>query len=130
MGAPLGFPAELTGDETLYRALRTKSEQDDKLRAFLLRGDERDSGLSVNYNCTPDDCENALNKSYGVLSLAARQVTDLDLHVAPDKPTHANITGIPHQDEDPGRAFFIAGQLSGLAVTVREGKRMPPQPQG
>lgn len=128
MGAGPALPPELVGDETLYRALRSKAEREDKRRAFLLRANERDTGLSVMYNCTPDECENEFVPSHGVLSLVARQVAGLGLHVVPDEPTHANITGIPHENDDRDQAFFIAGQLSGLAVILREGKRMPPHP--
>lgn len=113
------FPINLTANELLLRALRSKAEQEDKRRAFLLRNNERDSGLSVSYNCTPDECENAFKKIYGVLSLLAQQVMALDLPVVADEPTHANIKNVPHQDDDPNRAMAIAGQLSGLAVTIR-----------
>jgi hypothetical protein len=92
-------------------------------QAFLLRKDETD-GLSVKYNCTPDDCENELKeKSYGVLSLIAHQVTGLGLRVIPDEPHHANIKDIPHKHDDAERAMLLAGQLSTLAVTIREGLR-------
>jgi hypothetical protein len=125
-GAMPALPAQLVGNETLFRALRTKAEQDDKRRAFLLRANETDTGLSVKYNCTADDCENELRKSYGVLSVLANQVVPLGLQVVPDEPTHANIQGIPHETVDPDRAMSIAGQLSGVAVTIREGLRYRP----
>lgn len=120
---PPPLPVQLVGEEVLYRALRTKAEQEDKRRAFLLRQDEKNDGLSVKYACSSDDCENELKKSYGVLSAIANQVAGLGLRVVPDKPQHANIKDIPHIEEDAARAMLIAGQLSGLAVTVREGLR-------
>src|SRR5260370_39078034 len=125
IGALPPLPAQLVGNEVLFRALRSKAEQDDKRRAFLLRNNERDTGLSVMYNCTSDDCENEFEKTYGVLSLIANQVANsgLGLNVVPDEPTHANVTGVPHQDDDVTRAMYIAGQLSGLAQTIREGLR-------
>ena len=126
-GATPQLPTELAGEEVLFRALRTSAEQKDKRWAFLLRSTERDSGLSVSYNCTADDCENELKKSYGVLSVIARQVKALRLRVVPDRPTHANIEGLPHEKDDPDNAMFMAGQLSGLAVTVREGLRHRPE---
>jgi hypothetical protein len=132
------FPTLLVDDETLFRALRNKAQQDDKRRAFLLRSNEKDTGLSVSYNCSPDDCENELEKkSYGVLSMTPRQVTalnsvhqgaPLDLSVVPDAPQHANIKGIPHEDDNADLAWWIAGQLSGLATTIREGLKKLPSP--
>src|SRR5260370_32054414 len=125
-GAMPALPAQLGCNETLFRALRTKAEQDDKRRAFLLRANEKDLGLSVRYNCSSDDCEYELKKSYGVVSAIANQVTGLGLQVVPDEATHANINGVPHESDDPDRAMLIAGQLSGLAVTIREGLRYRP----
>jgi hypothetical protein len=124
-GAMPVLPAQLVGNEILLRALRSRAELDDKRRAFLLRSDERATGLSIKYNCTPDECENEFNKTYGVLSLIANQVANsgLGLNVIPDEANHANITGVPHQDDDFNRAMYIAGQLSSFAVTVREGLR-------
>jgi hypothetical protein len=122
--APPPFPEELNGDETLYRALRNASHLADKRFAFLLRPLERESGLSVRYNCTPDDCENELaEKSYGVLSLLARQVVSLRLQVKPDSSNHANIIGLPLKEENETRAFSLAGELSRMAITVRSGLR-------
>jgi hypothetical protein len=123
-GAMPPLPDQLVGNETLFRALRTRAELDDKRRAFLLRA--KDTGLSVKYNCTADDCENELQTSYGCLSVVANQVVQLGLQVVPDEPTHANIEGVPHESDDPDRAMLIAGQLSGLAVTIREGLRYRP----
>jgi len=123
MGAVAGLPGQLLADELLYRVLRSKAQLLDKRRAFLLRLCEKDTGLSVGYNCTPDQCENELQVSYGVLSLVARHVTGLNLRVVPDGPTHANIQGFPHEDDDFDRAMFLAGQLSSLAQSLREGKR-------
>lgn len=120
------FPTNLIANELLLRALRSRAEQEDKRRAFLLRSNERDSGLSVRYSCTPDECENEFNKTYGVLSVTAAQVTGLDLPVVADGPTHANIKNLPHQDDDFNRAMAIAGQLSSMAVTIREGLRYRP----
>src|SRR5437879_7422307 len=113
VGPPPLLPEQLVGEEVLFRALRNKGQQNDKRQAFLVRTDEKDSGLSVKYNCTPDDCENELEeKSYGVLSLIAHQVTDLGLRVVPDEPQHANIKDVPHKDDDPERAMLLAGELS------------------
>lgn len=126
MGVPPGFPADLIANEVLYRGLRSKDQMQDKRRAFLLRPGE--NGLSVNYGCTSDDCENGLNPSWGVLSLVAHQVTDLNLRVVADAETHANIEGLPYPDDDFAGAMRLAGQLSALATTIREGKRPRPAP--
>lgn len=126
MAAQPALPTQLVADEVLLRALRTKAEQEDKRRAFLLRANEKDSGLSVMLNCTPDYCENELKKSYGVLSVIANQVTELGLRVVQDEPTHANIKDVPHESEDADQAMAIAGKLSDLALTIREGLRYRP----
>jgi len=118
---PTPFPEELVADEVLYRAIRTSSEFQDKRFAFLLRQNERDSGLSVSFNCAAEKCEEGLNKSYGILSLIAYDVVGLDLKVVPDEPTHANIKGIPYKDDDPDLAMWFAGKLRDLARVVREG---------
>jgi hypothetical protein len=130
-GEPAQFPGELSGGEFLYRALRTNAELQDKRQAFLLRSDERETGLSVRYNCTSDDCENELKKSYGVLSLVAQEVVGLELRVIPDSATHANVRDLPYIEDDAAGALWIAGKLLQIANIVREGlrKRLAPDPQ-
>ena len=91
--------------------------------AFLLRADERDSGLSVNFDCTPDECRSHFNRTYGVASLTVRLVLELELQVVPDEPQHANITGVPYKEDDPARAEYLADELARRATLVDTGKR-------
>lgn len=114
---------ELVPEDDLLRALRNSKQLNDLHEAFLLRLDEKDSGLSVSFDCTPDECRNQFNTSYGVVSLTVRSVGDLHLQVVPDEPQHANIKGIPHKEDDPARAEFLAAQLAERAHLVSSGKR-------
>lgn len=66
------------------------------------------TGLSVNFDLTPEECraQTCFDTTYGVHSLLVRSVRALELEVVPDEPHHANVTGIPHSDDDPKRAEF------------------------
>jgi hypothetical protein len=112
----------LGNDDTLLRALLKRAQLDDPRTAFLIRNDERDTGLSVNFDLTPEECRAYFDTTYGIRSLLVRCVRDLQLEIVPDEPHHANVTGIPHSDDDPKRAEFLAGELSKISVLVSEGK--------
>jgi hypothetical protein len=112
----------LGDDDTLLRALLSRGQLNDPRTAFLIRRDERDTGLSVNFDVTPEQCRTFFDTTYGVRSLLVRYVRALELEVVPDEPHHANVTGIPHSDDDPKRAEFLAGELSKISVLVSEGK--------
>lgn len=120
MGQSARVPLPPIGDGTaLHRALRTRKESEELREAFFLRAGESD-GLSVNYNCTADRCRKKLKKSYGAVTLFAggvRQVGMLD--VVPDDLEHACITGVPHKDQDAGRAEWIASQLLSLVTDTK-----------
>jgi hypothetical protein len=113
----------LSADETLLRVLRNRAALVEPHTAFFIRDSERESGLSVNFGMTPDDCrkQRHFNQTYGVRSLILGAVTGLNLGVVPDQPNHANITGIPHRDDDPRTAEFLAGQLLKISTLVSEG---------
>jgi hypothetical protein len=102
----------LGNDDTLLRALLKRAQLDDPRTAFLIRNDERDTGLSVNFDLTPEECRAYFDTTYGIRSLLVRCVRDLQLEIVPDEPHHANVTGIPH----------LAGELSKISVLVSEGK--------
>lgn len=87
--------------------------------AFLLRPSEE--GLSVDID-SPAKCVAPLNKTFGVASLHVGRVRDLGLDVVPDIGTHANLTGLPHAEVDPGKAEFLAGELA------RTARFIPPAP--
>jgi len=85
-------------------------------RAFLLRQNEQ--GLSVNYECTPQECAAQFKKCHGVASLHVGRVRNLGLDVVPDEPHHANILGLPHRDDDPATAERMARLLLAQARLV------------
>jgi hypothetical protein len=113
----------LLPNDLLLRVLLRRSELDDPRSAFFLRANEKDSGLSVNFDYTPDECraQPCFDKTYGVRSLTVQSVQALALGVQPDEPHHANITGLPHVDDDPDRAEYLAGQLERVSTLVSAG---------
>jgi hypothetical protein len=120
MGAiPQPLPALLQGQEVLFRVLKRSKWVKESLFAFLIEENERESGLSVSFNCTAEEAE-ANFDSYGVRSLIAQQVSALGLPVVPDEPTHANITNIPHKNDNEVEAIRIAEALLGISVVVIE----------
>jgi hypothetical protein len=131
MAAQGGVLRALTGEDTVLRALLRRGEVTDPRTAFLIRASERDTGLSVNYDMTPDQCraQGAFKSTYGVRSLPVASITALNLEVVPDDPNHANIRGIPHTDDDPALAEFLAGQLLSASTLVSEGLVKNPPPQ-
>lgn len=86
--------------------------------AFLLRPNEQ--GLSVSFDCTPADCAAEFNRCYGVATLHVGRVRALGLDIIPDEPNHANITGLPYQDDNPAEAERLARQLQAQARLVSE----------
>jgi hypothetical protein len=123
MAAQGGALRVLVDADTLLRALLRNSELTDPRTAFFIRNSERDTGLSVNFDLTPDDCraQACFEKTYGVRSLLVQSVRELDLEIVPDDAHHANVKGIPHIDDDPMRAEFLAGQLLKVSELVSEG---------
>jgi hypothetical protein len=121
MAAQGGALRALVDADTLLRALLRRAEVLDPRSAFLIRANERDSGLSVNFDLTVEECRAQFNTTYGVRSLLVESVRALDLEVVPDSPNHANVIGIPHADDDPERAEFLAGQLLRMSALVAEG---------
>jgi hypothetical protein len=80
--------------------------------AFLIRHDELDSGLSVNWNMTCDEARNQFEKCYGVVTLHVGRVRSLNLDVVPDEPQHANIKGLPYKEDSPREAERLANLLA------------------
>jgi hypothetical protein len=123
MAAQGGVLRVLADADTLLRALLRKSELTDPRTAFFIRTHERTTGLSVNFDLTPDECraQACFEKTYGVRSLLVQSVRELNLEILPDDAHHANVTGIPHVDDDPVQAEFLAGQLLRISELVSEG---------
>jgi hypothetical protein len=120
MAAQGGALRVLVDADTLLRALLRNGELVDPRSAFFLRDSERHTGLSVNFDLTPDECRAQFKKTYGVRSLLAQSVRGLNLEIVPDDPHHANVKGIPHTDDDPVRAEFLAGQLLKISELVSQ----------
>jgi hypothetical protein len=118
---PTPLPA-LLPDDDLLRVLRSRAEEQDYSLAFFLRGNERDSGLSVRFRCTYDQCRADFRSSYGVLGLKVGFVLDIPLAVEPDTESHANIKGLPHKDDDERKATYLARRLAEGSILVDSGK--------
>ena len=125
MGGPVGVRA-LVPQDILLRALRNAKMRQELSFAFMLRSDE--IGLSVNFDQTPAECQAAFSCTYGVASLTVQRVADaglqanLPLQVVPDEPHHANITGVPHKDNDPVGAERVASELAKRATLASSAK--------
>lgn len=104
----------------VYRILMNSRQMKDLSEAFFLREDELDSGLSVNWNMTPDQAREQFDKCYGVISLHVGRVRNLNLDVVPDEPQHANITGLPYKEQSPREAERLASLLAQQARAVGE----------
>jgi hypothetical protein len=107
----------LPGDAVVYRALLRKQWIDEdtgrvKADAYFLRVSE--PGLSVNIAsvCSPEQCARLFRKCYGVASLEVGRVREIGLDVEQDSPNHANIVGLPHQEDDLAEAERLAGLLA------------------
>jgi hypothetical protein len=129
-----GDPAfeALATDEILKRVLRSARMLENLRDAFLLRQNERNSGLSVFYRLTNEACRAGFLTSYGVADLRVGGVRELGLGVVPDELHHANITGLPYQEDDPEMAEWYAGRLADQAAIVDRGKQRGQQngPEG
>jgi hypothetical protein len=90
--------------------------------AFIRRPPPADgSGLSVDIE-SPSSCHESLNKCHGVVSLHVGRVRELRLDIAPDEPPHANIVGVPRQEDDREEAEHLASQLAKQARIVPPGQ--------
>ncbi len=120
-----GEPAyeALPPDEILKRVLRNARMLQNLREAFLLREAEKNSGLSVFYSLSNEACRAEFDPSYGVATLLVGGVQDLGLGVVPDEPHHANITGLPYEEENPDMAQWYAGRLADQATVVDRGKQ-------
>ena len=113
----------LRADQALLRALLSARWLDNLPDAFMLRHNERDTGLSVVYNCSVAECRARFRISYGVAELILARVLELGLQVVPDEPKHANIKGVPYKEDDPEGAEWCASRLAALATIVDRGKQ-------
>ena len=86
--------------------------------AFFRRLPPRDEvGLSVDVQ-SPRSCHEILNKCHGVVSLHVGRVRDLRLDIVVDGSPHANITGLPRQEDDRTEAEHLASLLARQARIV------------
>ena len=119
---------ELLPNDPLFRALLKAKWLEHLPEAFMLRSDENE--LSVCFDCAPADCITILNlnRVHGVARLTLNAVAALELTVTPDEPNHALIEGLPHKEDNPDRAEFLASQLAASAVIVDRTRREKQQP--
>lgn len=107
----------------VYRALRKRWVDEDtgkiKADAFFLRPNE--SGISVNIaeTCSPQESAKSLNKCSAIASLHVGRVRQLGLDVVQDSRTHANLTGLPYQDDNLAEAERLAGLLAKQSRLIR-----------
>ncbi len=104
--------------DIVFRALLRATHIDRKTghilaAAFILRANE--CGLSVSFDCTPEECAAHFKTCHGVVSLHVGRVRNLGLDVIPDDTHHANIVGLPHPEEKPAEAEHVARQLQAQA---------------
>jgi len=86
--------------------------------AFISRPPPTDEdGLSVDIQ-SPRSCHETLNKCHGVVSLHVGRVRDLGLDIVVDDSPHANITGLPRQEDDRTEAEHLASLLARQARIV------------
>jgi hypothetical protein len=107
----------LPADSIVYRAILRKQWIDEdtgriKADACFLRIGE--PGLSVNVAsvCSPQQCAEFFRRCYGIAALEVGGVREIGLEVEQDSPNHANIIGLPHQEDDLAEAERLAGLLA------------------
>jgi hypothetical protein len=94
--------------------------------AFVRRkAPQDDDGLSVDVE-SPTSCASGFRKCYGVASLHVGRVRTLGLDIVIDAAPHANITGVPRQEEDPAKAERFASQLAKQSRLVPPDTPRPP----
>lgn len=107
----------------VYRAMSRKKwidRENDRVlpAAFIRRPPPQDeSGLSVDI-ASPRSCHETLRNCYGVASLHVGRARDLRLDVIVDAPPHANIAGLPRQEDDRTEAEHLASLLAKQARIV------------
>ncbi len=113
----------LPSNSVVYRAMLRKQWIDEdtgrvKADAYFLRTNE--SGLSVNLAsvCSPEQCAKLFRKCYGIASLEVGRVKEIGLDVKQDSLNHANITGLPHQEDNLAEAERLAGLLAKRSCIV------------
>jgi len=125
MNEQANFPP-LGDDEIVYRVVTKNSWFDQDTNellpiAFKLRTGEH--GISVSYNCTVREAHTSLNSTVGVARLVVGTIRGIDqrLDVVPDEPKHAEIQGVPHEEEDEELATYFADLLASISkVVLRE----------
>lgn len=117
-------PLPLPCSAIVYRAIRPRwvdSETNQVLPAAFVRRPppNDDDGLSVDVS-SPQSCATALSKCK-VASLHVGRVRDEGLDVVVDQLPHANITGVPRQDEDETAANRLSVELA------KQARLLPPE---
>ena len=109
----------------IYRALLRKqwieSETERiKPNAYFLRKNKNEVGISVNIASvySPEQCAARFINCYGVVSLHTGRIRDLGLDVLQDSIYHAQIVGLPYQEDEFDRAVRLARLLANQSRIV------------
>jgi hypothetical protein len=89
--------------------------------AFFKRKERQEIGISVNIATviTPAECASKFNRCNAVASLHVGCVRALGLDIVQNKPTHANIVGLPYREDDAPTAERLAGMLAQQSRIIR-----------
>ena len=109
------FPP-LPCSKIVYRALNKKSWINGDTgqilpSAFELRKHRQEIGISVN-TISPQDCVSKFNRCRFVASLHVGTVRDLGLDIIQDKHNHADIIGLPYQEDNVAESERLRGLLA------------------
>ena len=109
----------------VYRALLRKQwiNEDTGLvesEAYYLRKNKNEPGISVNIAsaCSPEQCAARFRTCYGVARLEVGGIRELGLDVIPDSISHAEIAGLPYDEDDPEMADLLADLLAQQSLIV------------
>jgi hypothetical protein len=121
------MPDKLQCSDVVFRQVRRSRDINKVTGAvatslFIRTRAKEPSGLSVEHHCTAQQSHDKLNNCYGIASLKVGMIRDLAggrrLDVVADSDTHANITGVPCQEDDPAEAEHFADLLKDLSRRV------------
>jgi hypothetical protein len=120
----------LSDEVTIYRTILAQSKYNKATKkplavVFLRRppheGKERDvKGLSVEFGIDPDQCGKHFAAKAAVAKLLVGFIRQHALDAVPDEPNHANITGLPKQQDDLAEANRLANILAEHADVIYE----------
>ena len=115
----------LPNSAIVYRALLRKQwiNEDTGLvesEAYYLRKNKNEQGISVNIASvfSPEQCAARFRTCYGVARLEVGGIRELGLDVIPDSISHADIIGLPYEEDDPEMADLLADLLAEQSIVI------------